>query len=367
MRGRTVSQVELFSYVPLESRVPRGHPLRKIKEMVDPILERLSPEFEAIYSHTGRPSIPPEHLLRALLLQVLFTIRSEIQLVENIRYNLLYRWFVGLAPDDHVWEETVFSKNRSRLLEGDVANGFFEEVLKVAKARDLLSKDHFTVDGTIIEAWAGQKSFKLKDGEKVAPKKDDDDSDPGNPSVDFHGEKRCNDTHQSTTDPGARLYKKARGQEAKLAYLGHVIMENRNGLAVSSMVTQATGTAERDASFAMAIGLPGNHQKTLGGDKNYDTKEHVEELRVAGVTPHVAQNLKRRGGSAIDDRTARHAGYEISQKKRKLVEEIFGRLKTVGLMRKPHFRGQKKMGFFFTLALSAYNLVRIRNLSELRA
>jgi len=243
--------------VPLESRVPREHPMRKIKEMVDPILERLSPEFEAIYSHTGRPSIPPEHLLRALLLQVLFTIRSEIQLVENIRYNLLYRWFVGLAPDDQVWEETVFSKNRSRLLEGDIANEFFAEVLKVAKARDLLSKDHFTVDGTIIEAWAGQKSFKLKDGEKAAPKKDDDDSDPGNPSVDFHGEKRCNDTHQSTTDPEARLYKKARGQEAKLAYLGHVIMENRNGLAVSSMVTQATGTAERAASFAMAIGLEG--------------------------------------------------------------------------------------------------------------
>lgn len=359
MRGIKHGQVELFSYIPLESRVPATHPLRRIREMVDSVLGDLSPEFDAIYSHTGRPGIPPEQLLKALLLQVLYTIRSETQLVEHIRFNLLYRWFVGLAPDDEVWDATSFTKNRERLLLAEVAAKFFEKVLAIANSRGLISKDHFTVDGTIIEAWAGLKSFKPKDEDKDG----DDDDDRGNPTVNFHGQKRSNDTHQSTTDPESRLYTKSSGQAAKLSYLGHVIMENRNGLAVDCTVTQATGTAERDAAFAMALELPGNHQKTLGGDKNYDTKDCVAELRIAGVTPHVAQYVRPRGGSAIDARTTRHAGYEISQRKRKLVEEIFGWLKTIGLMRKPHFRGKRKIDFFFTFALSVYNLVRIRNLT----
>jgi len=363
MRGQISRQVEMFSYIPLESRVPQHHPLRSIRDLVERVLERLSPEFDKIYSHTGRPSIPPEQLLKALLLQVLFTIRSEVQLVEQIRFNLLYRWFVGLAPDDEVWNETVFTKNRDRLLEAKVAKRFFQEVLEIARQKRLLSKDHFTVDGTIIEAWAGQKSFKPKKENRKQDKEPPADSDSGNPTVNFHGEKRSNDTHESTTDPQCKLFRKSRGTEAKLCYLGHVMMENRNGLAVDARVTEANGTAERDAAMGMAMQLPGSHRKTIGGDKNYDTKDFAAVLGAFGITPHVAQNEGRRGGSALDARTTRHAGYEISQRKRKRVEEIFGWLKTIGLMRKPHFRGQKKVGWMFTFALAVYNLVRIRNLS----
>lgn len=367
MRGQKTGQVEMFSYIPLEARVPEAHPLRSVRELVERVLARLSPELDRIYSHTGRPSIPPEMLLKALLLQVLFSIRSEAQLVEQIRFNLLYRWFVGLAPDDGVWSETVFTKNRDRLLDGKVARRFFQEVLEIAKQKKLLSQDHFTVDGTIIEAWASQKSFKRKEEQKGhdqdPPAAAGKDSDPGNPSLDFHGEKRTNETHRSTTDPDARLFKKSKGTEAKLCYLGHVMMENRNGLAVDARVTEANGTAERDAAMGMAMQLPGSHRKTIGGDKNYDTRDFAAVMGEFGVTPHVAQKQH----SAINGRTTRHPGYEISQRKRKRVEEIFGWVKTIGLMRRPHFRGQGKVSWMFTFALAVYNLVRIRNLSEATA
>lgn len=366
MRGQLTRQVEMFSYIPLEARVPQHHPLQGIRTLVEQVLERLSPEFDKLYSHTGRPSIPPEQLLKALLLQVLFTIRSEVQLVEQIRFNLLYRWFVGLAPDDEVWSETVFTKNRDRLLDAKVSARFFQQVLEIARQKRLLSKEHFTVDGTIIEAWAGQKTFQVKD-------KDKSDQDPpsdagsGNPTVNFHGEKRTNETHESTTDSECRLFKKSGGSEAKLCYLGHVMMENKNGLAVDARVTEANGTAERDAAIGMAMQLPGTRRKTVGGDKNYDTKDFAAVMGSFNISPHVAQNDKRRGGSAIDGRTTRHPGYAISQRKRKRVEEIFGWLKTTGLMRKTHFRGQRKVSWMFTFALAVYNLVRIRNLSRATA
>jgi len=365
MRGEATEQIEMFSYIPLESRVPESHPLRPIRDLVDGVLKRLSPEFDRIYSTTGRPSIPPEQLLKALLLQVLFTIRSEYQILEHLRFNLLYRWFVGLAPDARLWDETVFSKNRDRLLDGKIAEAFFREVLKEAGDLSLLSEDHFTVDGTLVEAWAGHKSFKPKGQDNSDSQKPPDEGGK-NPSVDFHGEKRTNDTHESTTDPESRLFKKSKGSEAKLCYMGHVLMENRNGLAVDSRVTIASGTAERDAALKMAEGLDGTHRKTLGGDKNYDTHDFVDDVRECGVTPHVAQNDKNRK-SAIDGRTTRHAGYEVSGRKRKRVEEIFGWMKTIGLMRKTHFRGRARVSWMFTFALGVYNLVRIRNLMELSA
>jgi transposase len=360
MRGDDLQQGAMFSYLSPEQRVPADHPLRPIRQMVDTILKRLSPLFDALYAECGRPSIPPERLLRALLLQCLYSVRSERLLMEQLDYNLLFRWFVGLNMDDPVWDFTVFSQNRERLLEGDVARAFFEEVGELARTQGLLSDEHFTVDGTLIEAWAGQKSFKKKDAQEASAAPDD----PGNPTVNFHGEKRCNETHQSTTDPDARLYKKSKGSEAKLAFLGHVLMENRNGLVVETRLTQATGTAEREASLEMV--REKRKQKggrlTVGGDKNYDTSEHVATLRRLQVTPHVAQNTTRPGGSAIDQRTTRHPGYTTSQTKRKRLEEIFGWLKTVGLMRKAHFRGLERVGWIFTWAAAAYNLVRIRNL-----
>lgn len=379
MRGRTNQQMPMFSYIPIDSWVDDDHPLRTILEIVDRVLVKLSPEFDAIYAKTGRPSIPPEQLLKALLLQVLFTLRSEGQLLEHLRFNLLYRWFVGLAPGDRIWDETVFSKNRERLLAGKIANKFFELVLSEAKARDLTSNQHFTVDGTILHAWASFKSFQPKEEEVVAdnsvsespktsqpekedpPKNDDFGSggDPGNPAVDFRGEKRSNKTHESTTDSESRLYKKSKGSEAKLAYLGHVMMENRNGLVVDVRVTQANGTAERDAAHEMALDLPGSHAKTLGADKGYDVADHIEDIRLAGMTPHFA----KKATSALDERTTRHPGYDVSQRKRKLVEEIFGWGKTVGPLRRPHFRGRKRMEWWFTFTMAAYNLVRIRNLS----
>jgi transposase len=325
--------------------------------MTDRALKDLSRKFNAIYATTGRPSIPPEKLLRALLLQVLYTVRSERLLMEQLEYNLLFRWFVGLNMDEPMWVPTVFSKNRDRLLDGDIAEKFFHGVLKQAREADLLSDEHFSVDGTLMEAWASQKSFQRKDA-GGAPTPDD----PGNPTVNFHGEKRSNATHESKTDPDARLARKSGGHEAKLAYTGNVLIENRNGLVVDTELLLSNGTAERDAAMLMAERIEGAERVTLAADKGYDTKELVQEMRHMNVTPHVAQNTGRRGGSAIDGRTTRHAGYRISQQKRKRIEEVFGWLKTVGALRKTRHRGLFKVGWVFTFAAAAYNLVRMRNL-----
>ncbi len=358
MRGDDLQQPAMFSYVSPEQRVPADHPLRPIRQMVDEVLKSLSRRFAQLYSHTGRPSIPPEKLLRALLLQVLYTVRSERLLLEQLDYNLLFRWFVGLNLDDPIWDATVFSKNRERLLKGEVAEAFFGQVLKLARQKDLLSDEHFTVDGTLIEAWAGQKSFKKKEEVSTPPS-----DDAGNPTVDFHGEKRSNQTHQSTTDPEARLYKKGPGKEAQLCYQGQVLMENRNGLVTQTRLTPATGTAERETALEMARQIPDRERRrvTLGGDKAYDTHDWVAQLRELKVTPHVAQNQKNRA-SAIDGRTTHHPGYALSQRKRKRVEEIFGWIKTVGLMRQTRHRGLGRVGWMFTFTAAVYNLVRIRNL-----
>jgi len=329
MRGFDYQQSAMYSYLSAEQRVPADHPLRPIREMVDRALKGLSRRFNEIYSATGRPSIPPEKLLRALLLQVLYTVRSERLLMEQLEYNLLFRWFVGLNMDEPVWVPTVFSKNRDRLLEGDVAGRFFDGVLRQAREADLLSDEHFSVDGTLIEAWASQKSFQRKDRGEEPPA-----DDPGNPTVNFHGEKRSNDTHESTTDADARLARKSGGHEAKLAYCGNVLIENRNGLVVDTELLQCNGTAERDAAMLMAERLDGANRVTLGADKGYDTKEFVKEMRGINVTPQVAQNSNRSGGSAIDERTTRHVGYQVSQQKRKRIEEVFGWLKTVASLRR---------------------------------
>ena len=355
MRGADHQQSTMFSYISAERRVPREHPLRAIRAMADRALKELGPRFDAIYASSGRPSIAPERLLRALLLQVLYTVRSERLLMEQLDYNFLFRWFVGLSLDERVWDATVFSKNRDRLLAGEVADGFFAAVLSQARAQGLLSDEHFTVDGTLIEAWAGHKSFKRKDhtDSKTPPE------DPGNPGVDFHGERRSNDTHQSTTDPQALLARKGKGKESKLSYAGHVLMENRHGLAVNGCITQATGRAEPQAAVAMVEQIPGWGRITLGADKGYDRRELVQELREHHVTPHFA----RKQSSIIDQRTTRHPGYAISQRKRKRVEEIFGWLKTVGGLRKTRHRGVGRVGWMFTFALAVYNLVRMRNLA----
>ena len=358
MRGDDQQQSGMFSYISAEQRVKANHPLRAIRKMVDAVLKELSPRFNRMYAKQGRPSVAPEKLLRALLLQVLYTIRSERQLMEQLDYNLLYRWFVGLNMDDEIWDVTVFTKNRDRLLRAQIAQAFFEQVLEQARGRGLLSAEHFTVDGTLIEAWAGQKSFQRKDGNK--PPEDGG----SNPTVNFHGEQRRNDTHRSTTDAEAMLYKKSRGSESKLCYLGHVLMENRNGLVVDTRLTKATGTAERDAALQMAAQIPGGTKRvTLGGDKNYDTQDFVAKLREAAVTPHVAQHQHARRSSAIDARTTRHEGYAVSQRKRKRVEEIFGWIKTVAGLRKTRHRGRKRVGWMFTFAAAAFNLVRMRNLA----
>ncbi|MBI3625494.1 MAG: IS5 family transposase [Candidatus Rokubacteria bacterium] len=360
MRGDDRQTEAMFSYVSSEARVPQDHPLRPLRGMVDTVLRELSPQFELLYASTGRPSIPPEKLLRALLLQVLYTIRSERLLMEQLDYNLLFRWFVGLNMDDPVWDATVFTKNRERLLAGTIAEAFFERVLAQARTQDLLSDEHFTVDGTLVEAWAGLKSFRRK-GDGPTPPTDD----PGNPTVNFHGERRRNATHASTTDPDARLYTKAPGQTAKLCYMGHLLMENRHGLAVKAHVTQATGLAEREAAVALVATLPGTRRKTVGADKAYDSAAFVAALRAQGVTPHIAQHTTGRA-SALDARTTRHPGYEVSQRRRKRIEEIFGWLKTVGLMRKVRHRGVRRVGWMFIFATAVYNLVRIRNLVEAR-
>ena len=357
MRGNEEGQSAMFSYVSPEQRVPKDHPLRPIRAMVDEALKQLSPRFDAMYAKTGRPSIAPERLLRALLLQILYTIRSERMLVEQLDYNLLFRWFVGLSMDETVWDATTFTKNRDRLLDGDVAQAFFERVLDQARYRCLLSNDHFTVDGTLINAWAGHKSFRKKD----EARKDSDDGDPGNPTVDFRGEKRSNDTHESTTDPEARLARR-KGKESALSYQGHVLMENRNGLVVRARLTQANGTAERETAVEMVADLNGNHRVTVGADKGYDTREFVDALRELKATPHVAQNTSGRS-SAIDSRTARHEGYTLSQRCRKRVEEIFGWMKTIGPMRQTRFRGRCRVDWMFVFSAAAYNLVRMRNLA----
>ncbi|PYM65811.1 MAG: IS5 family transposase, partial [Candidatus Rokuibacteriota bacterium] len=330
MRGDDRRPDTMFSYVAPEQRVPADHPLRAIRTMVDTALRELWPEFARLYPKTGRPSIPPEKLLRALLLQMLYSVRSERQLMEQLDYNLLFRWFVGLSMDDPVWDPTVFTKNRERLLRGDIARAFFERVLAQAQPHPRLSAEHFTVDGTLIEAWAGLKSFKKKGTATPPP------DDPGNPTVNFHGDRRSNATHASTTDPEARLARKGPGKEAKLAYQGHALMENRHGLVIDTCVTQAIGTTERDAAAAMATNL--RRGATVGADKGYDTRGFVTALRNLRLTPHVAQNVTKRV-SAIDARTTRHPGYAVSQQKRKLVEEVFGWLKTVALFRKTRHRG----------------------------
>jgi transposase len=357
MRGDEKQQDGMFSYVSMEKRVPQNHPLRGIRHRVDEILKAMSKRFDELYAVNGRPSIPPERLLRALLLQIFYSIRSERLLMEQLDYNLLFRWFVGLEMDEEVWNHAVFSKNRERLLNEEVAREFFREVLKQAKRH--LSKEHFTVDGTLIEAWASQKSFQRKDN-------NDDDPQSG---ANFHGEKRTNQTHESKTDPDARLYKKSRGSEAKLSYLGHVMVENRNGLIVEAMVTHADGRAEADAALLMADEMrsrKGGKRFTLGADKAYDSRELVSTLQAMEITPHIAQNNKNRR-SAVDGRTTRHRGYALSQSKRPIIERTFGWLKTVAGIRKVKLRGLEKVSWLFQYAAAAYNLWRIPKLSTATA
>ena len=356
MRGDDQQQNHMFSYLSPEMRVREDHPLRAIRAMVDEVLGQLSRRFDTMYARVGRPSIPPEKLLRAQLLQLLYSIRSERLLMEEMDYNLLFRWFVGLNADDEVWDATVFSKNRDRLLEADVAKEFLARVVAQARAKDLTSDEHFSVDGTLLEAWASAKSFQPKKGKQAPP------DDPGNPTVNFRGEQRSNETHASKSDPEALLARKSQGKESKLSYSGNLLVENRNGLIVSAEVFQANGTAERDAALVMLEQIPGTKPVTVGGDKGFDTRGFVAECRNLRVTPQVAQNQARPGGSAIDGRTTRHLGYAISQRKRKRIEECFGWLKTIALMRKVRHRGVCKVDWIFTFACAAYNLVRMRNL-----
>jgi transposase len=365
MRGSDDRSEGLFSYVSCEARVPAEHPLRPIRAIVDEALEVLSPEFERLYAAVGRPSVPPEKLLRALLLQAFYSIRSERQLMEQLDYNLLFRWFVGLSMDAPIWDATVFTKNRDRLLDGDVAAKFMAAVLSQARVKQLLSDEHFSVDGTLIEAWASMKSFRPTDGSGEPPG-------PGrNGERGFHGEKRRNDTHASTTDPEAKLYRKGDGQASKLAFMGHALMENRSGLIVAARLTQATGTAEREAALAMLEShRPGRGRMTLGADKAYDVTGFVQALRERGVTPHVAidghlTKTGKRRKTAVGKRTTRHAGYTLSQRIRKRIEEPFGWIKTVAQLRKTRHRGTRRVGWMFTLALAAYNIIRIPKLAAL--
>jgi transposase len=357
MRGDDPRHESMFSYVTPETRVRADHPLRPIRRMTDAAFARLSSRFDRLYSTTGRPSVPPEQLLRALLLQILYSIRSERLLMEELDYSVLYRWFVGLSMDDTVWDATTFTKNRDRLLAGDIADAFFSEVLAAIRAEGLLSDEHFTVDGTLLEAWASHKSFKPTQGPDAPP------DDPKNPTVNFHGQQRRNDTHQSTTDPDARLYKKAAGREAKLGYLAHLLTENRHGFIVDTAVTDAMGTAERDAALMMLGELPLTARRvTVGGDKNFDMPAWVAAVRQMGITPHVAQHRTKRR-SAIDGRTTRHPGYALSQRCRKKVEQPFGWMKTVGLLRKLRHRGGRKVDWVVSFTAAAYNLVRWRTLA----
>jgi transposase len=362
MRGNDYQQSDMFSYLSPEQRVRKDHPLRAVRAMTDEILERMSPLFDAMYASGGRPSIAPEKLLRAQLLQMLYSVRSERLLMEEIDYSILYRWFVGLNLDEAVWDATTFTKNRDRLLEAAVAKEFLAQVVEQARVAGLISDEHFTVDGTLLEAWASLKSFQPKDKQDGPPP-----DDTGNPTVNFHGQKRSNETHESQTDPDALLARKGKGKEAKLSYNGDLLIENRNGLIVNAELLQANGRAERDAALVMLEQLAGGGRVTVGGDKGYDTAEFVDECRHMNVTPHVAQNTARSGGSAIDARTTRHAGYELSQKKRKRIEECFGWLKDIALLRKLKHRGLFKVGWIFTFAAAAYNLVRMRRLIPIQA
>jgi transposase len=355
MRGSDLQSGDLFSYVDIEARVPARHPLRAIRTIVNESLASLDAEFDKLYADTGRGSIPPERLLRAALLQAFFSVRSERLLMEQLDYNLLYRWFVGLGVDDAVWDHSVFSKNRDRLLEADVAGKFLAAVLANPHVKPLLSDEHFSVDGTLLEAWASMKSFRAKGGGDEPP------SAGRNGERNFHHEQRSNATHASTTDPDAKLYKKGRGKEAKLCFMGHALMENRHGLVVQAEATEANGMAERKAALEMIDQqVPGtSNQLTLGADKAYDAREFVAGLRLMRVTPHVAQKAR---SSAIDGRTTRHAGYVVSQRKRKLVEEAFGWAKTIAGCAKVKVRGLARVGFHFTLAMAAYNLIRLPKL-----
>lgn len=349
----------MFSYVSLEERVPQDHPLRPIRKMVDEILRAMAKDFDGLYAKTGRPSVPPERLLRAVLLEIFYSVRSERMLMEQLAYNLLFRWFVGLEMDEPVWNHAVFSKNRERLLNQELAREFFSRVLAQAKAH--LSDEHFTVDSTLIEAWASQKSFQKKEG---------GDDQPG----EFRGQKRSNQTHASKTDPEARLYRKGQGQEARLAYLGHVLMENRSGLIVDAMVTQADGTAERDAALLMLYRQWRKRRRqrrhgpmSVGADKAYDTRDFVATLRQLRVRPHVAQNRSRAGGSALDRRTTRHDSYQASQRKRPWIEKVFGWMKQTGGMRQTRFRGLARVAWQFLMTAAALNLWRLPKLQAAQA
>ena len=352
MRGPDEQTGDMFSYLSPEQRVRPDHPLRAIRTMTDQVLRELSPRFRRMYSDIGRPSIPPEQLLRALLLQALYTVRSERLLMEEIDYSILFRWFIGLSLDEPIWSPTTFSKNRDRLLKGDVASAFFDAVLRRAREAALLSDEHFTVDGTLLEAWAGLKSFQRKDAGPPSPP-----DDPGNPTVNFHGETRANDTHASTTDPDAQLYRKGRGKEAKLTYQGHVLLDNRHGLVTNVCATAATGTAEREAALLLLSTVP--HATTVGADKSYDVPSFVAGVRALGITPHVAQKVR---GSAITDGLAADPGYAVSQRKRKLIEQVFGWMKTVGGLRKLRHRGGELVDWVVTFTAAAYNLIRLRTL-----
>jgi len=360
MRGEDRRQDMLFSYLSIEDRIPQDHPLRMIRALVEPMLTALSPRFQTMYATIGRPSIPPEQLLRALLLQVLYTIRSERQLMEQLNYNLLFRWFVGLAPDDPVWGPTVFTTHRDRLLAGHIAEAFCQEVLTAADARHLRSPEHFTVDGTLLEAWASQKSFRPKDDASPPPS----DGDPSNPTVNFRQEKRSNATHPSVTDPDARLARKSPGITAKLCHLGSTLLDNRHGLVVATDVRPPGYHAERDAALEMLTTLePRARRRTLGADKGYDDPAFVTGVRACHTTPHVTPNVHaRKPTRALDGRTTRHAGFAVSQRKRKLVEEGYGWGKVVGLLRKLRHRGREKVGWIFAFTNAVYNLVRLRTL-----
>lgn len=356
MRGDCQEGGDLFSYVSLEQRVPKNHPIRKMRKLVDEALTNLDAIFDEIYADSGRPSTPPERLIRASLLQVIYSVRSERQLMEQLDYNLMFRWFVGLSVDEPVWDPSTFSKNRDRLAQADIGRRLFEEIVEMARRRNLTSDEHFSVDGTLIAAWASHKSVRRKDGS------DDDNSDGvgRNAARQFHGERRSNETHASRTDPEALLASKSSGMATRPSYTGHTLIENRNGLLVNAELTPATGTAERDAAFDMAIGLKAG--ATLGADKGYDTRGFVSDLRCLSITPHVAQNLNRRGGSAIDARTTRHRGYTLSQRARKRVEEPFGWAKQIGGLRQTKFRGLARVRQDFLRVMSGYNLIRICNL-----
>lgn len=355
MRGQEDQQANLFSYISLEDRVPKSHPIRTVRKIVDRAIDGMECHIDSMYSDQGRPSIAPERLIRALLLQILYSVPSERQLMERINYDLLFRWFVGLDIDDPVWHPTTFTKNRDRLLQADLAEAFFDQITKQAAAKKYLSRDHFTADGTLIEACASMKSFRPKSG-------DSDDHDGGsggrNPERDFHNEKRSNKTHQSTTDPDSRLYKKGEGKEAKLCYMGHLLTENRHGFIVDTELSLATGKAERESAFAMMVRRATTPSRTLGADKGYDDYGFIQDLRALKVSPHIAAKET----SCLDGRTIGTEGYSISQRKRKQIEECFGWMKTVGLMRKLRHRGLAKVGWIFQFTAAAYNIVRLKNM-----